>query len=174
MNDLIDWFKEEDFVTYTFTRTLLDDVEDVLIVDYVDDVMEALTKDETIDGPIRRALSQRLGFRQALLNTAIKVIDRTDPFGIKSKWLTAIETLPGMKSGSNLSTSVPEAFSEKIAKRLASTVPPRPVVSTSWEEAFAHLEQLCNDGLLVTEVLNFHDSHSLMVRLGTTMSAAHH
>ena len=150
-------------MSYTFTRRLLDDIDDSIIVDLVDHLLEAIAKDNTIDIALRRALSQRLGFRQALLDTVIKVQDRADAFGIKTKWLVTIETLPGMKSAPELSKPVPEAFSVKVQKRLASTVPPRPIVSVSSEQAYAHMEQMCNDGLLTTEVLNFHDSHSLMV-----------
>ncbi|RQM06714.1 hypothetical protein DH86_00003965, partial [Scytalidium sp. 3C] len=47
-------------------------------------------------------------------------------------------------------------------RNLASTVPPRPVVEVSQEDAFDHLEKLCKDGCAVVDVLDYHDSHSLL------------
>lgn len=87
------------------------------------------------------------------------------PFEVKKSWTIALESLPGLGSELELSKPVPEAFSAKLQRKLASTVPPRPVVTVEIGAAYTHLERLCQDGLIVTEVLNFHDSHSLMVSL---------
>lgn len=63
-----------------------------------------------------------------------------------------------------LGTPVPEAFSTKIQRRLASTMPPRPIVRLSFEEAYSHSKRLIADGQEVTSVLEFTDSQSLLVR----------
>lgn len=127
---------------------------------------------ETIEPRVRRALAQRLGFRFSFLTAVSTVEDRSIPFEVKKSWTAALESLPGLKSELELSKSVPEAFSAKLQRKLASTVPPRPVVTVEIGAAYAHLERLCQDGLIVTEVLNFHDSHSLMVRLFPLLPAA--
>jgi hypothetical protein len=62
-----------------------------------------------------------------------------------------------------LSKPIPESFSTKLQRKLGSTVPPRPVVDVAFDAAYKHLEQLCRDGQILTEVLDYHDSHSLMV-----------
>ena len=64
----------------------------------------------------------------------------------------------------HLSTPVPEAFSTKIQRRLASTVPPRPIVQPSFEETDEHFQRLFRDAIDVLEVLNYADSQSLLVR----------
>lgn len=120
---------------------------------------------ETIQPRVRRALAQRLGFRCAFLTTVGLAEDRSMPFEVKKSWTIALESLSGLRSELELSKPVPEAFSAKLQRKLASTVPPRPVVTVEIGAAYAHLERLCQDGLIVTEVLNFHDSHSLMVSL---------
>jgi hypothetical protein len=73
--------------------------------------------------------------------------------------------LPGVSMWRELSKSVPDAFSVKLQRKLASTVPPRPVVTIAFEAAYKHLERLCHDGRDLTEVLNYYDSHSLMVSI---------
>lgn len=118
---------------------------------------------ETIDPRLRKALAARLGFRSAFLSTVGTVEDRSIPFELKKTWTASLQSLPGIKSELQLARQVPEAFSAKLQRKHASSVPPRPVVTVAFEDAYQHLERLCNDGLIVTEVLNFHDSHSLMV-----------
>lgn len=63
----------------------------------------------------------------------------------------------------DLAKSVPDSFSVKLQRKLASSVPPRPVVSVEFVTAFDHLERICRDGKILTEVLDYHDSQSLMV-----------
>lgn len=155
--------QEEDFVTYTFNRSLLDEVDDVIIMDFIESTLKDLTTTESIELKVRQALAQRLGFRSAFLATVGSVEDRSMPFELKRTWTASLQSLPGIKSEPELSKAVPEAFSAKLQRNLASTVPPRPVVTVAFDAAYQHLERLCNDGLIVTEVLNFHDSHSLMV-----------
>lgn len=155
--------QEEDFVTYTFNRSLLEEVDDLIIIDFIESTLMELMESETIQPRARRALAQRLGFRCAFLTTVGLVEDRSMPFEVKKSWTIALESLPGLRSELELSKPVPEGFSAKLQRKLASTVPPRPVVTVEIGAAYAHLERLCQDGLIVTEVLNFHDSHSLMV-----------
>jgi hypothetical protein len=52
-------------------------------------------------------------------------------------------------------TPVPEAFSLKIQRRLASTVPPRPIVHISPEDALAHLKRLCQDAIDMQQMLDY-------------------
>lgn len=63
-----------------------------------------------------------------------------------------------------LGIPVPEAFSAKIQRRLASTMPPRPIVQLSFDDTYSNFKRLVADGLEVTDVLDFTDSQSLLVR----------
>lgn len=82
---------------------------------------------------------------------------------LRSTWDGLIAALTGVSTSKNLAKPVPEAFSSKLQRKLASTVPPRPVVTIAFETAYDHLERLCHDGRALIEVLNYNDSHSLMV-----------
>lgn len=116
-----------------------------------------------MDPRIREALVQRLKCRNSLLNTVGVAEDRSSIEPLLSAWSATIELLPGIKSKRELAKPVPDAFSVKLQRKLASTVPPRPVVTISFDDAYQHLERLCKDGLVVSEVLDFHDTSSLMV-----------
>lgn len=71
--------------------------------------------------------------------------------------------LPGIKDSHGLGKPVPEAFSAKLQRKLASTMPPRPIVQTSFEDAFANLTRMISDGIEVVGVLNYTDSICLQV-----------
>jgi hypothetical protein len=50
---------------------------------------------------------------------------------------------------------MPEAFSLKIQRKLASTVPPRPMVQIPSDDALAHLERLCQDAIDMQQMLDY-------------------
>ncbi len=136
-------------------------------MEFVDQTLETLLASDSVEPKLKQALANRLGFRAAFLGTVSTVEDRTSPFAVKAAWTSALEILPSIKAEADLAKPVSEAFSAKIQRKLASTVPPRPVVSVAYQDAFKHLERLCKDGLILTEVLNFHDSHTLMVSIAS-------
>lgn len=71
-----------------------------------------------------------------------------------------------VKNTVQLGIAVPDAFSIKVQRKLASTVPPRPVIEVGQDAAFQHLEQMCKDAAVVVDVLQYHDSQSLLVCTG--------
>lgn len=79
-------------------------------------------------------------------------------------WTELQSSLPQIISSTNLGKPVPDSFSVKVQRKLASTVPPRPIVIVSQERAFAHLERLCRDAAAAVDVFEYYDSHSLFVR----------
>ena len=79
-------------------------------------------------------------------------------------WNELQSSLPQLKSTINLGKLVPDSFSVKVQRKLASTVPPRPIVNVSQDRAFEHLERLCRDAAIAVDVFDYHDSHSLFVR----------
>ncbi len=111
---------------------------------------------------LEKALGCRLRFRAQFLKVA-EMADARTPTNIKDLWTDLLAALPDIRSSTHLGKPVPSSFSTKIQRKLASTVPPRPIVQVSQEAAFEHLERLCRDASVVVEVLKYYDSHSLLV-----------
>jgi hypothetical protein len=111
---------------------------------------------------VKKALGCRLHFRAQFLKI-VEMADSRTSSDIKDLWTSLQAALPDLKSSTQLGKAVPSSFSVKIQRKLASTVPPRPIVQVGQEAAFDHLERLCRDASVVVEVLKYYNSHSLMV-----------
>lgn len=155
--------QEEDFVTHTFNRSLLESIEHDAIVDLLGTTITLLAGAEDIEPIVKKSLEHRLQFRLQFL-TAVEAADSRTSQDPKKHWSDLSTFIPNLKQSSALGKSVPSSFSVKIQRKLASTVPPRPIVEVSKEDAFAHLERLCVDASIAVEVLNYYDSQSLIVR----------
>lgn len=109
-----------------------------------------------------QALTDRLRFRKsflmALVNNNLSEQERSS-----QAWNECAELLPLIHNTKHIGKAVPESFSVKIQRKLASTVPPRPMVNISFEAAFAHLKRLCQDGKDVWNVLEYHGVNDLIV-----------
>lgn len=152
-------------MTHTFNRSLLEELDDASISKLVDNTLHLLETSDFMDSGTKIALFQRLTYRTALLKTVGMADDRSSVGPLSLAWSATLQLLPGIKSGRDLAKPVPDSFSDKLQRKLASTVPPRPAVTIAFDDAYQHLERLCKDGHVVTEVLNFHDTHSLMVSI---------
>lgn len=110
-----------------------------------------------------RALDFRLELRYAFLR-AIELSDlRSQPDSLKLPWIQMKAILDPIAKSHSLGTPRPEFFSAKLQRRLASTMPPRPVVELSFEDAIDHFRRLVVDGVEVGDVLRYTDSQSLLV-----------
>ena len=110
------------------------------------------------------ALLNRLRLRKALLTAVmldVNVHERTQV----TSWERCLQVLPALLETKNMGRAVESAFSAKIQRRLASSVPPRPVVNVCFEEAHAYLSKLCQNGTEAYRILEFHGSSSLLVGL---------
>lgn len=110
-------------------------------------------------------METRLTFRSQFL-TVVETADSRDAetsLKVKEMWTELLTLVPKIKSTTSLGKPKPESFSSKLQRKLASTVPPRPIVEVGQEAAFSHLERLCKDAAVVVEVLRYYDSYSLMV-----------
>ena len=156
--------KEEDFVTNTYNRTLLKDVARTDILETIDEAKKALdaarslTAEAVIDG-----LLARLRLREAFMEAAWCDLDTSPADTSKEPWEYALRQLSQIKSTHVAAEPVPEAFSVKLQRKLASTMPPRAIVKIELDEAFAHLERLFVTGLEAMEVLKYSDPQSLQV-----------
>ncbi|EER40483.1 amino-acid N-acetyltransferase subunit Mak10 [Histoplasma capsulatum H143] len=157
--------EEEDFVTQLYNRNLLADVGSDPIQLILDDALSWLDRQKqeqsgAVDEPIREALVHRLLFRRELLSG----LD-VDTMPAKQRsiqpFLAALRHLGRIEKSMHLGKSVPEAFSWKIQRRLASTVPPRPMVHVSAADAIAHMTRFCQDAVDVQQILEYRGPYNL-------------
>jgi N-alpha-acetyltransferase 35, NatC auxiliary subunit len=163
---MTDHGQEEDFVTNTYQRKLLDDIDREAIRELLQEARVLLSKHgHEIADNVATALDLRLELRYAFLR-AIELSElRSSPGSLKTPWLQLLSILEPINASHALGVPVPDAFTTKIQRRLASTMPPRPIVQVSFEDAYLNFKRLFTDGMEVGEVLTFHDSQSLLVGL---------
>ncbi|KAL3302566.1 mak10 subunit [Colletotrichum asianum] len=162
------YYEEEDFVTNTYNRVLLDDFSVESVRDIIKDASFILRHSaDSVPKELVDALNARLLLRYTFLAAIDHTQYRTDPNRIRSPWQEAFGILPGIKDSHGLGKPVPEAFSAKLQRKLASTMPPRPIVQTSFEDAFASLTRMISDGIEVVGVLNYTDSICLQTYVST-------
>ncbi|KUJ08475.1 amino-acid N-acetyltransferase-like protein subunit Mak10 [Mollisia scopiformis] len=155
------FYEEEDFVTHTFNRSLLEGIEHDDIFQFLEETTRLLAISDDVSPDVKKALDCRLRFRAQFLET-VEVADSSTSDAIAQHWKTLGEFLPFLKSSSKFGKPSPFSFSVKIQRKLASTVPPRPIVQVSQESSFDHLERLCRDAAVAVEVLNYYNSQSLL------------
>ena len=113
---------------------------------------------------IKAALLSRLNSRKSFV-AAVVFENDGGVLDSPSAWQQCFKLLPNLLESKALGTEVTDAFSAKIRRRLASTVPPRPIVNITFEEAHAHLSRLCQDGTEVFGVLDYHGGNNMLVNL---------
>ncbi len=157
--------QEEDFVPHTYHRSLLNkaDIEEIR-----ETIQAARANIHTLrnswPAEMGLALDARLELRYAFLR-AIELTElRGHPEPAKTPWIQMAAVLENIKKTHDLGVPVPEAFSTKLQRHLASTMPPRPIVQLSFDDAYSHWQRLCEDGKEVNAVLKYTDSQTLLVR----------
>ncbi|KAH8677709.1 Mak10 subunit, NatC N-terminal acetyltransferase-domain-containing protein [Xylariales sp. PMI_506] len=166
------FYEEEDFVTNTYERNLLHDIS----LDDINDLLRTARSNlrtiaSLLPKDVVAALDLRLEFRIAFLRAMELVSLRTaNPESLKTPWIMMDGLLEHLRKQHSLATAVPEAFSTKIQRRLASTMPPRPIVHLSFENAYAHFKRLAQDGKEAMNILRYSDPQSLMTFVSTFMT----
>ncbi|KAK4187605.1 putative mak10 subunit [Podospora australis] len=157
------YYEEEDFVTNTCNRSMLDNIDRYYIRDEVGRARSLLHGlRHEIPPEVVQALDFRLELRFAFLR-AIELSElRSNPDSLNLPWIQMKAVWEAIYKSHSLGTPVPEAFSTKIQRRLASTMPPRPIVQLSFEETHQHFQRLFKDGIKVLDVLKYSDSQSLL------------
>ena len=83
-----------------------------------------------------------------------------------------MEALKRVTKTSEIGVPVPESFNVRLLQRkLASTVPPRPIVTLSLETAFDYLKRLCQDSHDILQVEDWSGSNDVEVYLEGLRSA---
>jgi hypothetical protein len=104
-----------------------------------------------VNDALRSAIVSRLKFRQDFL----RALDLDHPLEhMSSSWSPVLAGMTTIKATHQLGQSVPGAFSTKMQRRLASTVPPRPIVEFDFKDALELLEHICVDCEEATRFIN--------------------
>lgn len=160
---IINLIKEEDFVANLYNRRLLTYCELPEIDKELNEAIVYLAKDTTIiEKGLKDAIIGRLELRRKLLS-AVKLGELVDPHK-GPIWSRCSELLPALISTTKLGTPVERSFSTKIQRRLASSVPPRPIVKISFHDALASLTKLCQYSKEAYQILDYHGGPHLLVR----------
>lgn len=146
--------QEEDFVTQLYNRNLLSSFDVSHFECLLDQAIAWIDGADEIDQGLRDAIRYRLLFRREFvvaLDQDLEVLDTRST----DKFESCLSHLAALTESVSLGKSVPEAFSLKIQRKLASTVPPRPMVNISHEVALAHLKRLCQDAIDMQQMLDY-------------------
>ncbi len=150
-------------MTQLYNRQLLSDFDEREIVTLLGQAAAWLEEQRSsIPEEIVAALLLRLRFREAFFEAVAVDLDVIQDRSTE-RWDQCQAMLPLLKASWVIGKPVDEAFSVKIQRRLASTVPPRPIVTVSFEDAINHLTRLCQDGKALAESLPYHGSNDLLV-----------
>jgi hypothetical protein len=113
-----------------------------------------LGEQTNIDQKLKDAIHCRLVFRHEFLSALdqdIEVLETRSTENFES----CLAQLGPLRESVPLGKPVPESFSLKIQRKLASTVPPRPMVNLTPEDALSHLQRLCQDAIDMQQMLDY-------------------
>ena len=151
--------QEEDFVTHLYNRSLLSGIASAQILSLLE---EASTWLDDCKYTVASALKQRLQFRTALLRALASDHSSLNDDSTRH-WDTCAGLLSKIKDSSRMGKPVCESFSIKVQRKLASTVPPRPIVEQKFEDALHYIERLCKDAKDILRALDYRGSNNLLV-----------
>ncbi|KAL4878944.1 Mak10 subunit, NatC N-terminal acetyltransferase-domain-containing protein [Aspergillus karnatakaensis] len=163
------YYEEEDFSTQLYNRSLLSDFDTHLFVTLLTRAISWIDEQNAIDENVKHALKIRLEFRNVFI---LGLQQDTNILQTRSmdKFESCLSILPSLSESRHLGKPVPEAFSWKVQRKLASTVPPRPMVRISIEDALAHLKRLYQDGIHLNQLLDYSGPSNLRAAVWALLS----
>ncbi|KAI1381094.1 Mak10-domain-containing protein [Hypoxylon crocopeplum] len=157
------YYEEEDFVTNTYDRNLLFDIPVGPINALLQKARDNLRTASDVTKDISAALDLRLELRIAFLRAIdLSGLRKANPDSLKMPWVQMSGLLEHIKKQHPLGKPVPDAFSTKLQRQLASTMPPRPMVQPSFDECYGHFQRLFQDGIDIMDVLKYSEPQSLL------------
>ncbi len=152
-------------MTATYNRVLLRGIPSKELSGILQDAISWL-QEASLGDPIRKALLDRLYFRKGLLKATLWIehgelplsLDQTQPH-----WQECSKHLDAIDKSHHLGEPVSKSFSVKLQRKLASQVPPRPIVEISFETALSYFRKLCQDATDVLQVLDYHGTNNMFV-----------
>lgn len=144
-----------------YHRNLLTEFDVAKIHHMINEALNYVSSLTNISISLREALVVRLELRNYFLS-AVHFDDIIDDHQVPW-WDQCLKLIPALPKTACLGTRVDDSFSIKIQRRLASTVPPRPMVNMSFDEAFEQLTRLCQNGKDAYRILDYRGGANLMV-----------
>lgn len=118
---------------------------------------------EPINETLRAALLDRLSFRRHILEYLSLDLVLTQSRSTRSLAST-LGRIDLIQKSLHLGKPVEDAFSGKIQRRLASTVP-RPIIKIEPQDAISYLKRFCQDAIDLQEILDSDSAFTLYVSL---------
>ena len=153
--------QEEDFVSNLYHRNLLTQFDVAEIHHIINEALKYVSQLTKISITLRDALVTRLELRTCFLSAV--QFDEIIDYHRVPWWERCLRLIPTLPNTTYLGIRVEASFSIKIQRRLASTVPPRPMVNISFDEAFKQLTRLCQNGKDAYRILEYRGGANLMV-----------
>ncbi|KAL8912645.1 MAG: hypothetical protein Q9171_002370 [Xanthocarpia ochracea] len=155
------YYEEEDFASNLYNRNLLTNFDASQVQLLLQEAMSFMEEQSNMDDALRRAIITRLTFRQRLLR-AMEFDLSPDKAAHIQLWKDCANLLPELRQSQQFGKPVEEAFSVKMQWKIASSMPPRPMVAISSEEAHTFLNNLCRDAADVYHVLDYHGCSNVL------------
>ena len=130
------FYEEEDLVTHAFGRDLIAGVTSYGAHGMLEEASKQLASTRSISDEVKSALNARLAFRIDLL----QALTESDV-----SWQPLLDSLKRIDETHKIAVPVPDSFSEKVQRQLATSTPPRPMLSTSWDTAYKQWTTICED-----------------------------
>ena len=128
----------------------------------IEEAMRYISEEtQSMDLSVRNALLIRLRLRKTLLSAV-----QPDGFLDHRRaglWERCLELIPMLSHTNNLGVSSDGSFGIKIQRKLASSVPPRPIVKISFNDALTQLNGICHNGRDAYRILESQTGTRLMV-----------
>ncbi|KAJ5861262.1 uncharacterized protein N7529_008572 [Penicillium soppii] len=163
------YYEEEDFVSQLYNRNLLSAFDISHFHHLLDQATAWLAETADIDEKLKDAIRCRLVFRHEFLSALdqdLEILENRSTQNFES----CVSQLGPLTESVSLGKPVPEAFSLKIQRKLASTVPPRPMVQITSDDALAHLKRLCQDAIDMQQMLDYRGPSNFKTAVWTLLS----
>ncbi|CEJ61189.1 Putative Amino-acid N-acetyltransferase subunit Mak10 [Penicillium brasilianum] len=163
------FYEEEDFVTQLYNRHLLSSFDSSHFYRLLDQAITWIESQEGINEKLRDAIRSRLQLRWEFLAAVDQDLELLDT-GSTDSFESCLNLLKPVTETFPLGKAVPEAFSLKLQRKLASTVPPRPIVHIKQEDALAHMKRLCQDAIDMQQILKYRGPSNFKTAVWTLLS----
>lgn len=163
--------QEEDFASQLFHRELLRNIPVEVILANTELAFTWLS-DASIEFDLLEAIHSRLLLRRNYLKilTHNSREPQSQGLGLKN-WDHSVETL---KRTAKLGSPIIEAFSVKIQRTLASSVPPRPMVRVEFKEAILYFQEVYTASTRIPEIFRINPGGDLLVAYWLYLSRNEH
>lgn len=154
--------KEEDFVTNLYDRDLLSGIDGGSIGLLIEEAIEHIDYLQNIKFDCRLvAINRRLDLRYMMLCATMddNIVDVKKVY----EWLACRDVTDFIAQSHSLSVPVPESYSQKLQRKLATTMPPKPLIEITFDEAMKELDLLILNSMEAFYVLQYAGPENLMV-----------